>query len=100
MIFNVNPAAVDTSALAEAGVGIEMGASTAAVTPALTTVLPPALDADSAAFAAALNAAGATYAAVSGEHVAQRAAYSGAQALASTVTQVNEEITAAANTIA
>ncbi len=100
MIFNVNPAAVDASALAEAGIAIETGAGTAAATPALTMTVPPALDTDSLAFAAALNSSGAAYAAVSAEHVAQRAVYSGAQALASTVTQANEQINAAANSIA
>ena len=100
MIFNVDTAAVDASALAEAGLGVEMGAGTAGVAPALTATVPPALDADSLAFAAALNSSGVAYTAVSAEHVAQRAAYSGAQALASTVTQVNEAIGAAANAIA
>jgi hypothetical protein len=100
MIFNANTASVDASALAEAGIGIEVGAGTAAVTPVLTTSVAPALDADSLAFITALNASGAAYAAVSTEHVAQRAAYSGAQALASTAIQANEAIGAAANAIA
>jgi len=70
------------SSAAEAGIGEEMAATTSAGGAALTGVIPMAADADSAQFAAALNAAGAEYLAMAAEHVGQRAAYSGAQGLA------------------
>lgn len=100
MIFNMNPAAVDASALTEAGIAIETGAHTAAATPILIANLPASLDTDMLAFVTALNASGATYAAMSAEHAAQRGVYAGAQALASAATQANEAITAAANSLA
>jgi PE family len=81
--FSMVPGAVDLSAAAEAGIGEEMAATTAAGAAALTGVVPMALDEDSAQFATALNAAGAAYLATSTEHVGQRAAYSGVQGLAS-----------------
>lgn len=82
-LFGMVPGAVDLSAAAEAGISEEMAATTAAGAAALTGVLPMASDADSIEFAAALNAAGAAYLATAAEHVGQRAAFSGAQGLAS-----------------
>jgi len=78
------PGAVDLSAATEAGISEQMAATTAAGAAALTGVMPMALDEDSVQFAAALNAAGTAYIATATEHVGQRAAYSGAQGLAST----------------
>jgi len=83
------------SSAAEAGIGEEMAATTAAGGAALTGVLPMAPDADSAQFAAALNAAGAEYLAMAAEHVGQRAAYSGAQGLAGVTGPAVDAINAA-----
>lgn len=81
--FGVIPAAVDLSSLTESGISAEMAATTAAGAAALTGVVPMAADADSAEFAQALNAAGATYLATVADHVEQRTAFAGAQSLAS-----------------
>ncbi|MCV7199026.1 PE family protein [Mycobacterium angelicum] len=93
------PSAVDLSAAAEAGISEEMAATTAAGAAALTGVLPMAADADSMEFAAALNAAGAAYLASAGEHVGQRAAFSGAQGLASATSVAAEAARAAASAL-
>jgi PE family len=81
--FGVIPAAVDMSSLTESSIGAEMAATTAAGAAALTGVTPMAADADSAEFAQALNATGATYLASMADHVEQRTAFAGAQSLAS-----------------
>jgi hypothetical protein len=81
--FGVIPAAVDLSSVTESGIGAEMAATTAAGAAALTGVVPMATDADSAEFAAALNATGATYLATVADHVEQRTTFAGAQSLAS-----------------
>lgn len=81
--FSVVPAAVDMSALTESGISMEMAASTAAGAAALTGVVPMAADLDSAQFTQALAAAGAAYLAAAADHVGQRAAFAGAQTLAS-----------------
>jgi hypothetical protein len=81
--FGVIPAAVDMSSLTESSIGAEMAATTAAGAAALTGVTPMAADADSAEFAQALNATGATYLATMADHVEQRTAFAGAQSLAS-----------------
>lgn len=94
-VFDMVPGAVDLSAVVEAGISEEMAATTAAGAAALTGVIPMAADADSIEFAAALNAAGAAYLATAGEHIGQRAAFSGAQGLAS-ATNVAAEATRAA----
>ena len=93
-LFSMVPGAVDFSAAAEAGISEEMAASTAAGAAALTGVMPMAADLDSAEFATALNAAGATYLATAAEHVGQRAAFAGAQGLASVTTTAVEAINA------
>ncbi len=81
--FSVIPAAVGLSSLTESGISMEMAANTAAGAAALTGVVPMAADADSAEFAAALNASGAAYLASAAEHVGQRESFAGAQMLAS-----------------
>ena len=86
------PGAVDLSAATEAGISEEMAATTAAGAAALTGVVPMAPDADSVEFAAALNAAGAAYLATAAEHVGQRAAFAGAQGLASATTIAAEAV--------
>jgi hypothetical protein len=93
-LFSMVPGAVDLSAAAEAGISQEMAAGTAAGAAALTGVMPMAADLDSAEFATALNAAGATYLATAAEHVGQRVAFAGAQGLASVTTTAVEAINA------
>lgn len=93
-LFSMVPGAVDLSAAAEAGISQEMAASTAAGAAALTGVMPMAADLDSAEFATALNAAGATYLATAAEHVGQRVAFAGAQGLASDTTTAVEAVNA------
>ena len=88
-LFSMVPGAVDLSAAAEAGISEEMAATTAAGAAALTGVMPMAADADSVEFAAALNAAVAARA-TSTEHVGQRAAFAGAQGIASDATTAVE----------
>lgn len=95
-VFGMVPGAVDLSAATEGAISEEMAATTSAGAAALTGVLPMAPDADSVEFAAALNAAGATYLATASEHAGQRSAFSGAQGLAS-VTGVATDI---ANSVA
>jgi hypothetical protein len=96
MTFSVLPAGVDLSALRESGISTQMAANTAAGAAALTGVVPMAADPDSTRFAAALNAAGAAYLGAVAEHVGQRAAFAGAQALASTTYVSTDAIEAAA----
>ncbi|MEB3980834.1 PE family protein [Mycobacterium sp. 663a-19] len=97
--FGMVPGAVNLSSAAEAGISEEMAATTAAGAAALTGVMPMATDADSAEFAAALNATGAAYLTTAGEHVGQRAAFSGAQGLASATTEATEAARAAASAL-
>jgi hypothetical protein len=87
MVFAMDPAAVGAS---QAGLAAEMGAGTAAVSPALLGPMPMGLDADSPEFAAALAAAGAAHVGVAGEHAAQRGLFSGAQSLAVMTTVATE----------
>lgn len=82
--FGVIPEAVNSSSATETGIAAEMAATTAAGSAALTGVTPMAADADSAAFAAALNSTGVSYLATMADHVQQRTAFAGAQTLAST----------------
>jgi hypothetical protein len=81
--FGVVPAAVDLSSLIEQAIGAEMSATSAAGAAALTGVVPMAADADSMEFAEALNASGGAYLATAADHAGQRAAFAGAQSLAS-----------------
>jgi hypothetical protein len=90
--FGVVPAAVDLSSLTESGISVEMAATTSAGAAALTGVVPMAADADSAGFAEALNATGATYLATAAEHVGQRTAFASAQTLASSTYLAMEAI--------
>ncbi|CDO86107.1 PE family protein [Mycobacterium triplex] len=98
-LFEMVPGAVDLSAATEGAISEEMAATTAAGSAALTGVLPMAPDADSAEFAAALNATGAAYLATAAEHAGQRAAFSGAQGLASATGVVTDGLNAAASAL-
>ena len=93
--LNVVPEAVDLSSATEAGISAAMGAGTASGSAALVGVTPMGLDADSAQFAAALNAAGAAYLGVAAEHVGQRTAFAGTQALAAATYVATEAANAA-----
>ncbi|MGO9927073.1 MAG: PE family protein [Mycobacterium sp.] len=93
--FGMVTGAVDMSSTAETGISEEMAATTAAGSAALTGVMPMAPDADSAEFAAALNAAGAAYLTTVTEHAGQRAGFAGAQGLASTTATATDLINAA-----
>ena len=70
MILNVGAASVAASAATETAIGTEIAAVTSAAAVAITGVMPMGADLDSIAFAAALNAAGASYLGAAGEHVA------------------------------
>lgn len=94
-LLGVNTIAVDMSALTESVISGQMAAATAAGAHALTGTVPMAADADSAAFAAALNASGGSYLGMAAEHVGQRVAFAGAQNLSS-VTYLLSELAGAA----
>lgn len=89
-LLGVNTVAVGVSSLTESVLSGEMAATTAGGAAALTGVVPMATDADSAAFAVALNASGGSYLAIAAEHVGQRATFAGAQNLASVTYLLNE----------
>jgi len=82
MVLNVSAATVGVSAATETGISAEMAAATSAAAAALTAALPMGADLDSIEFAAALNAAGASYIGTAGEHLANRGLFAGAQNLA------------------
>ncbi len=82
MVLDVNTATVAASATAEGAVSAEIASAAAAAAAALTAVMPMGADLDSIEFAAALNAAGATYIGTAGEHSANRAMFAGSQDLA------------------
>lgn len=82
MRLNVNPATIAASAATEGAVSAEVASAAAAAAAALTAVMPMGADLDSVEFAAALNAAGATYLGTAGEHMANRGLFAGSQDLA------------------
>ncbi|OBG58986.1 MULTISPECIES: PE domain-containing protein [unclassified Mycobacterium] len=83
MTMSMQPEAVLASAGAESAISAETEAAASAAAPALLGALPMGSDPDSAMFAAALNACGASYLGVVSEHAAQRGLFAGAQGLAS-----------------
>ncbi|MDF2822825.1 MAG: hypothetical protein K0R68_233 [Mycobacterium sp.] len=95
-MMDVQPAAVGLSSATEAGITASMAASASSAAPALLGATPMGMDGDSAAFAAALNAAGAAYLATAAEHAGQRSAYAGAQSLASATYSAADVITKSA----
>ena len=82
MVLNVNSATVGASAATEEGISSEIAAATSAAAAALVAVMPMGADIDSVEFAAALNAAGASYVGAAGEHLANRGLFAGSQNLA------------------
>lgn len=92
MVLNVNAATVSASGAAEGTVSAEIAAAAASVAAALTAVLPMGADLDSVAFAAALNAAGATCIGTAAEHAANRGMFAGSQQLAAATYSVTDAI--------
>ena len=92
MILNVNSASVGASAATETAITAEMAAGIAAASAALVSAMPMGVDGDSLQFAAALNAAGATYIGCAGEHLANRGMFAGAQDLAAATYTVTDVI--------
>jgi len=90
--MDVNTATVGASAGTEAGLAAELAAAAAAASAALTAVMPMGADLDSIQFAAAFNAAGATYLGAAGGHTVSRLALSGAQNLAAATYAVTDAI--------
>lgn len=82
MILNVNAAVIGASAGTEAGVGAGLTAAASAAATLLMGALPMGADLDSIQFAAALNAAGASYVGATGEHLVDREQFAGAQTIA------------------
>lgn len=97
MVLNASPVSIAGSAATEEGITASLGASTASGASALVSVLPMGADADSALFAAALNAAGGQYLGVAAEHITQRALFASSQQLSSvtyTTTETIRQLTA------
>lgn len=92
MVLKVDSATVAASGAAEEGISAGIAATTSATAAALTAVLPMGADVDSIALAAALNAAGAAYVGVAGEHVANRSLFAGAQNLAAATYTATEAV--------
>lgn len=92
MVLNVNSATVGASAAAEGAVSAQVTAAAAAASAALTAVMPMGADLDSIEFAAALNAAGATYIGTASEHAASRSMFAGSQILAAATYTVTDAI--------
>lgn len=82
MELNVDSAIIATSAATETGISAEMVAATSTAAAALTMAMPMGADLDSAAFAAAVNAAGAAYIGTATEHLTNRGLFAGSQDLA------------------
>jgi hypothetical protein len=93
--MEVVPGAVDLSAATEVGISSEMGASASAASAALLGVTPMGLDADSAEFAAAMNAAGGAYLGMTAEHVGERLGLAATQSISSLTYQATDAINAA-----
>lgn len=90
MVVSVQSEMVLASAGAESAISAETEAAASAASPALLGVMPMGGDPDSAMFAAALNACGASYLGVFSEHAAQRGLFAGAQGMASGVYTTTE----------
>lgn len=102
MTMQVSTTAVSGSSATEASIVASLGASTASGAAALVSVLPMGADADSALFAAALNATGAQYLGAASEHIVQRALFASSQQLASvtyTTTETIRSLTASLNVV-
>jgi hypothetical protein len=85
MTWSVQSEAVLGSAAAESAISAETEAAASSAAPVLVGTAPMGADADSALFAAALNACGGSYLGVVAEHAAQRGLFAGTQGIASGV---------------
>lgn len=99
MVLNVNAATVGASAAMEGGVAAGLASSAAAAAAALTSVMPMGADLDSVQFAAALNAAGASYLGAASEQAANRGMFAGSQNLAAVTYTVTDAISNTALTL-
>jgi hypothetical protein len=98
-VFGMDFGAVGASAAMEAGLAAEKAAAVAAASPASLGIMHMGGDLDSLAFAQVARMAAAELLAITGDHAANRAGFSGAQSLAGGVTAASEEIRAAATAI-
>jgi PE family len=96
MVVQVQSEAVLASAGAESAISAETQSAASAAAPVLLGVTPMGADADSAMFAAALNACGGSYLGVVSEHATQRGLFAGTQTLSSGVYTATEAARAAA----
>ena len=96
MVLDVNAATVSASAATEAALSAGVVATTAAAAAALTGVLPMGADLDSAAFAAALNAAGATYVGSAADQLTSRGEFAGSQGIAAATYTASDVVNNAA----
>jgi hypothetical protein len=87
---SVQSEAVLASASAESAISAETQAAASAAAPVLLGAMPMGSDPDSAMFAAALNACGASYLGVVSEHAAQRGLFAGTQGIASSTYVITE----------
>jgi hypothetical protein len=87
---SVQSEAVLASSSAESAISAETQAAASAAAPVLLGAMPMGSDPDSAMFAAALNACGASYLGVVSEHAAQRGLFAGTQGLASSTYVITE----------
>lgn len=99
MVLNVNTATVAASAATEGGVAAGLASSAAAAAAALTSVMPMGADLDSVQFAAALNAAGASYLGAASEQAVNRGIFAGSQNLAAATYSVTDAISNTALTL-
>jgi len=96
MVLNVSASAVGLSAATESGTATAIAAATAAASAALVGVMPMGADLDSLEFAAALNAAGASYIGTASEHASNRGLFAGAQSIAAATYTVTDAVNNAA----
>jgi hypothetical protein len=99
VVFGMVPEVVGASAALEAGLAAQKAAGVAAAAPASLGVTQMGGDLDSQAFAQVARMAAAQLLAIAGDHVANRAGFSGATSLAGVTTVASEEIRAAATAI-
>lgn len=95
-MFNVETGVIGVSAATEAGISAQIATTTSAAAEAITAVLPMGADLDSIQFAAALNAAGVSYIAAAGEHLANRNLFADAQGLAAVTYAASDALNNAA----
>ncbi|HPY24253.1 MAG TPA: PE domain-containing protein [Mycobacterium sp.] len=96
MVLNVSAGTIGASAATEGAIAAGLAASTSAASAALIGVMPMGADLDSLQFAAALNAAGASYIGSSSEHCANRNLFAGAQSVAAATYTATDVINNAA----